>query len=115
MITQAANIEREQSQIEWEIAQKLMNMEDVEIDTGRKIFAQDVVDEMYELDPDRFCLAIFLCSQQRKGQIDQGCGIFTDLRKDAINRLIQAHGADIYTLARQRVEGRTMEVPHAVA
>lgn len=107
MMTKAANIEREQTAIEYDITQRLMNMEDVRIDTGRKIFAEDVIEEMRVLDPDRFMLAIFLCAQQRQGQLEQGRGIMADLRREAITSLIRKHSGNLYTLARQRFYGNS--------
>ena len=116
MMTKQAQIEREQSAIEYNITQRLMNMEDVRIDSGRVIGPQEVFDEMYTLDPDRMVLAVYLCAQQRKGQIEQGQGILVDLRKEAITSLLIKHRHNLYSRARRVVEGMAeMEVPHAVA
>ena len=110
-LTKAAAIEREQSVIEVEIEQRLMRMEDAVINTGRKIFAQDVIEEMAELDPDRFIVALYLSMKSQDSEQSQGRGILQDLRREAISRLIRNHSGDTYALARQTIENRE-EVRH---
>ena len=110
-LTKAAAIEHQQSVIERVIEQRLMDMEDVPIDTGRKIFAQDVVEEMQDLNPDRFMAGVYLAVSATASNQYQGRGILQDLRREAVTVLIRRHGFHIYALAREAVESG-QEVRH---
>ena len=104
-IQQQKLIEAERAAIVAEIEFGLMNMRDVIIDTGRKIHAEEVVDQMQTRDPDRFQLGVYLAGSMTQEDAKRGQEILHWLRVEAISVLIHAHRNNIYALASSRVTG----------
>lgn len=115
MMTQESRIEAKQAELEAVIRDRLHSMQSARIDNGRVIDGQSVVEQMHTMDPDRFCLAVYLTNQANdEAQILQGRQIMTQLRAVAIDALIRHYGAHIHSEAR-RAAKVSPEVPHAVA
>ena len=110
-LTKAAAIEREQTIIESVITQRLLAMEDAPIDNVRKIFVQDVTEEMADLDNGRYMTGLYLAVGDTASEQHQGRGILRDMRREAISVLIRRYDANIYAVARDIVEGNE-EVRH---
>lgn len=104
-LQQQKRIEAERDFITENIEFDLMNMRDVIIDTGRKIHAEEVVDQMQTRDPDRFQLGVFLAGNQNQDDARRGQEILHWLRVEAVSDLIHAHRNNIYALANARVRG----------
>ena len=107
-LNKISDITSEQAKIEFDITQKLVSGEDAVLQTGTRIFAQDVIDLMYDLSPEKFIDAHHLVMSTSQAYQNQGRGILIDLRTQAVSTLIRRHGAVIYTLAQEKAE----EVSH---